>query len=85
MLWLRLRGADRSKSRKKEEEKNNNWETQGEGSDAKGREGEGRGDGGEQGKHGSHYGGDLAESEGTGIMCESIELLSVIILSAPRK
>lgn len=42
-------------------------------------------DDGELGKHGSHYRGDLTESEAIRIMCESIELLSVTILSASRK
>ena len=42
-------------------------------------------DDGELGKHGSHYSGDLTESDVIRIMCESIELLSVTILSASRK
>lgn len=47
---------------KKEEEKTTSGRHGGEGSDAQGREGEGITDGGELGKHGSHYGGDLTES-----------------------
>lgn len=70
------------KEEKKEGKKNNAWETQGEGAIDRGGKEEGITDGGKLGKHGSH---NSDEYEVIRIMCESIELLSVTLLSAPRK
>lgn len=84
MLWLSLRGADWRKSRKKRRNKQRLGDREKGAMHRGGRENRIT-DGGELGKHGSHYGGDLTESGVIRIMCESIELLSVTILSAPRK